>query len=195
MFGLPFGTWIPLVDAGPILDRGATRRHHIRTARWCVVPRIGDRATGGRDTAVGLLMTARGPWRMSSASGFSSSTLIRGCPPASPHDAHGAGRRDDPEKVIDVTPALPTPDDTAAARAAERRRRVFAATVAARVARGARIASRGEFDAVLARGLRLHNNHGLTITGGETYTVVTVDEHGNAFERRIPPGQVHDHPV
>jgi len=76
--------------------------------------------------------------------------------------------------------ASPMPGTTAQAR-----RHVLAKTVAMHIARGARVESQTDFEAVLARGLRLHKNHGLTITGGERFTVLAVDEHGTVTVRRI----------
>jgi hypothetical protein len=67
----------------------------------------------------------------------------------------------------------------------ERRKVRLSRVVAIQTAQGARVESRGDFEAVLARGLRLHNNHGLTITGGERRSTVTVDDYGNVTVRKL----------
>jgi hypothetical protein len=59
------------------------------------------------------------------------------------------------------------------------RKQLLARTVAIHIARGARVDSQTDTRAVIAWGLRLHNNHGLTLTGGETRAVITVDDYGN----------------
>ena len=68
---------------------------------------------------------------------------------------------------------------------AQQRKRLLARAVAIHVARGARVESQSDYKAVLARGLRLHNNHGLTITGGEQRSVIAVDEYGNVTTRKL----------
>ncbi len=61
----------------------------------------------------------------------------------------------------------------------------LARVVAIHTAQGARVESRGDYEAVLARGLRLYNNHGLRIHGGEKRSMVMVDEYGNVTVRKL----------
>lgn len=68
--------------------------------------------------------------------------------------------------------------DTTRTRSDAARRGALEREVAIQTARGARIESRGAFAVVLVRGLRLHNNHGLRLNGGERRSRVVVDEFG-----------------
>jgi hypothetical protein len=84
-----------------------------------------------------------------------------------------------------VTPESPPRKGAPATRTtADERKRLLARAVAIQIAQGARLESQSDYQAVLARGLRLHNNHGLTITGGEKRSVVAVDEYGNVAVRK-----------
>ena len=73
----------------------------------------------------------------------------------------------------------------AARPSAEQRKQLLAWAIAMQIAQGARVESHSDFHAVMARGLRLHNNHGLRIRGGEKRSVVAVDESGHVAVRKL----------
>jgi hypothetical protein len=99
---------------------------------------------------------------------------------------HRTGARANPTETLNVSPESPPREGPAATRPTDdQRRHLLARVVAFQIAQGARVESQSDFQAVLARGLRLHNNHGLTITGGEKHSVVVVDEYGNVAVRKL----------
>lgn len=89
-------------------------------------------------------------------------------------------------KALNMTPESPSPKGAPQSPTTPgERKRVLAWAVAIQIAQGARLESQSDYQAVVARGLRLHNNHGLTITGGEKRSVVAVDEFGNVALRAL----------
>jgi len=88
--------------------------------------------------------------------------------------------------ALDVRSELSSQDGSPVNRMTPERRKVrLARVVAIHTAQGARVESHGDYDAVLARGLRLYNNHGLKLSGDESRSIVTVDESGNVTVRKL----------
>jgi hypothetical protein len=88
--------------------------------------------------------------------------------------------------ALDVTSELPSQDGMPVDHMTPERRKLrLARVVAIHTAQGARVEWRGDYEAVLARGLRLYNNHGLKISGGESRSIVAVDDLGNVTVRKL----------
>jgi hypothetical protein len=89
-------------------------------------------------------------------------------------------------KALDMTSELPCQNGSPVNRMTPERRKVrLARVVAIHTAQGARVESQRDYAAVLARGLRLYNNHSLKLSGGESRSIVTVDEYGNVTVRKL----------